>query len=228
MNDPLPAGAWLNVGSGDGAPDGWINIDGSWQAWFASHPVLARAARAVTGRAVGDWPRGIVCRDVRHGLGCDSESAAVIYSSHVIEHLNRRDARALLADAFRALRPNGVCRVVTPDLAAMVAQYQRSQATGDRVAADRFIDATLLSARNGVSANGHRSVLQWYRGHTGFHTHKWLYDVGSLCALFEDAGFRAPRQCGYLQSAIPRERLQQVEHASRIEDGAGIVVEATR
>jgi methyltransferase family protein len=227
VNRALPAGAWLNVGCGDTAPEGWVNIDGSWQAWFASHPVMARAARALTGRAVGHWPRGIVCRDVRSGLGFDDESVSVIYSSHLIEHLSRAEARALLGDAYRSLQPNGVCRVVTPDLASFVSQYLQLRATGDRQAADSFVDSTLL-AEPRDSNNGHHVALRWYRSRTAFDSHKWLYDADSLCALFEDVGFQAPRRCAYLDSAIPGERLRQVEHASRLKHGAGIVVEAIR
>jgi predicted SAM-dependent methyltransferase len=222
----FPEGVWLNVGCGNSAPAGWINIDGSWQAWLASHPLLARAARAVSGRAVGHWPRGIECRDVRKGLGRAADTAAVIYSSHLIEHLERHEALALLVDAHRTLCPGGVCRVVTPDLGALVAAYERSKVDGARDAADRFIAATLLAERNG---SAHASAAtRWYRARTAFHFHKWLYDAESLKVLFADAGFSAPRLCSYLDSRIALERLRQVEDASRVENGAGIVVEATK
>jgi hypothetical protein len=222
----LPDGFWLNVGSGASAPAGWVNVDGSWQAWLASHPLLARAAHAVSRRTVGHWPRGIECRDVRKGLGCATNTAAVVYTSHLIEHLGRNDARALLADAHRALSPGGICRVVTPDLAALVAAYRQSKASGALDAGDRFIAATLLTQPE-TSAQG-SPAHGWYLARTAFHFHKWLYDAESLRALFIEAGFTEPRVCAYLESRIPSQRLREVEDASRIEHGAGIAVEATR
>jgi hypothetical protein len=226
MTAHLPDGAWLNVGSGNSAPAGWVNIDGSWQAWLSSYPLLARAARVAAGRAVGHWPRGIECRDVRKGLGRAGSTAAVIYSSHLIEHLERDEARALLGEAYRTLRPGGICRVVTPDLAALIATYQQCKAGGAPDAGDRFVSATLLAAR-APAGNGSRAH-RWYLARTAFHFHKWLYDAESLQLLFVDAGFAKPRRCSYLESGIPVERLGDVEDASRIENGAGIVVEATR
>lgn len=226
MRKNVPDGLWLNVGSGDSAPAGWVNIDGSWQAWLASHPLLARAAHAVSRRAAGHWPRGIECRDVRKGLGRGANTAAVVYSSHLIEHLERHEARALLADACRTLSPGGICRVVTPDLAALVAAYQQGKASGAFDAGDRFVAATLLAPTES-SARG-SPLHGWYLARTAFHFHKWLYDAESLRALFIEAGFAEPRACAYLESRIPNQRLREVEDASRIEHGAGIAVEATR
>jgi predicted SAM-dependent methyltransferase len=225
MSGTLPDGLWLNVGSGDAAPRGWINIDGSWQAWFAARPLCARAARMFTGREVGHWPEGIVCRDVRRGLGVAPATSAVVYSSHLIEHLTRHEALALLIDAYRVLKQNGVCRVVTPDLAVLAQNYQQSR--GDPRAADRFVESTLLTVPQ-ASAAKNGNPLAWYRARTAFHFHKWLYDADSLAALFHEAGFTAVAARKYLESEIPAQRLREVEHESRAANGAGVIVEATR
>jgi len=215
---------WVNVGSGPNAPAGWVSVDGSWQAWLATRGVTASLARVITGREVGHWPAGIVCRDVRRGLGFPASSAAVVFSSHLIEHLHRSEALAMLRDAHRVLRPGGVCRVVTPDLARLVDAYvsARQHATA---AADRLQDALLLHparpARTGT-------LLGMYRRATAFDHHKWVYDGPSLCALFIEAGFTAPAVRDFLDSDVPAARLSQVEHADRVCDGAGICVEARR
>lgn len=212
----------LNVGSGPTVADGWVSIDGSWQARLAGHPLLARLATALTRREVGHWPRGIVCRDVREGLGVPPRSVAAIYSSHFIEHLKRDEALRFLQECHAALEPGGVCRIVTPDLRALIDRYLRAPASGD--AADAFMRASLLAEPNGTRARG---LLAWYRSRTQFDAHKWLYDAASLCALFEEAGFTNPARRDYLQSRIPADVLGRVELRSRIEDGAGVVVEAT-
>jgi predicted SAM-dependent methyltransferase len=217
-------GVWVNVGSGPSCPPGWMSMDGSWQAWLAGRRALAGAARLITGRAVGHWPTGIVCRDVRRGLGLAPGAASVVFSSHVIEHLHREDALRFLADAHQALHPGGICRVVTPDLAALVDVYVGSR-RDDPSAGDRLQDALLLHPQQSPHA---RPILGWYRRMTAFDHHKWVYDGASLSALFREAGFREPRVCAFLESDIPRERLAQVEHADRVRDGAGICVEARR
>lgn len=212
----------LNVGSGPVVVDGWVSIDGSWQARLARYPSLARIAKAVTGREVGHWPRGIVCRDVRNGLGVAPGTVSAIYSSHFIEHLRRDEALGFLRGCHTALEPGGVCRVVTPDLRALIAHYVESASSGD--AAETFMRASLLAEPARPDARG---LLAWYRRRTQFDHHKWLYDGASLCALFEEAGFKHPTTRQYLDSRIPEDVLRRVEHRARIEDGAGVVVEAT-
>jgi hypothetical protein len=221
---PIPEGLWVNVGSGPSSPPGWVSMDGSWQAWLAKKGVASWLARRVTGRDVGHWPAGIVCRDVRRGLGLAPASAAVVFSSHLIEHLHRADALALLRDVHRALQSGGVCRVVTPDLGGLVDAYvaARCQASA---AADRLQEALLLHPAEPPRTG---ALLGWYRRATAFDHHKWVYDAASLCRLFADAGFGTPGQRGFLESDIPAARLSQVEQPDRICGGAGICVEARK
>jgi hypothetical protein len=221
----LPDGPWLNVGSGPVAPQGWTCIDGSWQSRLAGS-AFARVAAALTGRDVGHWPSGIVCRDVRHGLGFAPGSVAVIYSSHFIEHLYRDEALAFLRDAHQTLKRGGVIRIVTPDLAAIVERYARARALGNGHQAASQLQAALhLRPPDADRASG---VLGWYRRRTSFDAHKFVYDGPALRALLIEAGFGQPVLRGYLESDLATERLALVEESSRIVDGAGICVEARR
>jgi predicted SAM-dependent methyltransferase len=221
---PIPDGLWVNVGSGPSSPEGWMSIDGSWQAWLAARGVAAPLARLLTGRDVGHWPKGIVCRDVRRGLGLAPGSASVVFSSHLIEHLHRSEALSLLRDAHRALQRGGVCRVVTPDLGGLVDEYVKGRGRND-AAGDRLQDGLLLHPAEPPTTG---ALLGWYRRATAFDHHKWVYDGESLCALFREAGFGAPAVRGFLESDISPERLALVEHADRVCGGAGICVEARK
>lgn len=220
------AGLFVNVGSGPDAPDGWVCIDGSWQAWFAHHPALAWIARRATGRVVGHWSRGIVCRDVRAGLHLPDASAAAVFSSHLIEHLHRSEALLLLRECRRVLRPGGICRIVTPDLSVLIDRYVEARANGGAHRAADVLQAGMLLRPPEIEAP--RSLLSAYRRRTDFDSHKWIYDGPGLCALFEEAGFSGPRVRGYLESDIPPARLAQVEQASRVLHGEGMCVEAVK
>ncbi len=228
MSD-LPEGPWINIGSGPHAAPGWVGIDGSWQAWLSRRPALARIASWLTGRAVGGWPREVMYRDVRRGLGYGSASVAVVFSSHCVEHLYRDEALALLCEVHRVLKAGGVCRIVVPDVAAVVGWYLEHRAGrpagGGKASSDLLLEMLSLRPQGAPRRTG---LLGWYRGRTDLDLHKWMYDGDGLIALFREAGFATPAVRPYLDSAIPAAALGAVERADRVENGAGVCVEARR
>ena len=223
----IPDGVRLNVGSGPVTAPAWINVDGSWQARLAGHRWIAAMASATLGVEVGHWPRGIRYRDIRRGLGCADRSVAIVYASHVLEHLYRDEALRFLRDARRTLVPGGVCRVVVPDVAAIVGWYlanRREPAETHTEASSDLLMHMLLLRRDRSGGSG---VLSTIRRWTDLHEHKWMYDEEGLAALFCEAGFARPVPRRYLDSLIPRDLLEQVERADRLCDGAGVCVEAS-
>jgi predicted SAM-dependent methyltransferase len=46
-----------------------------------------------------------------------------VYSSHVLEHFTRDQAKFLLDEAYRVLKPGGIVRIVVPDLEATCREY---------------------------------------------------------------------------------------------------------
>ena len=117
----------LHLGCGLVQPEGWINVDGSWNAWLAKHPFL-RAVVGTLGLVPRNqlevaWGRDTLVHDVRKPLPFASGSITAIYSSHLLEHLYVDEATRLLAECHRVLAPEGVLRVVVPDLRAIVEEY---------------------------------------------------------------------------------------------------------
>jgi predicted SAM-dependent methyltransferase len=55
-------------------------------------------------------------------IPCADDSAAAVYGSYMIEHLDRAEARAFLGEVRRILRPGGVLRIAAPDLARLGAR----------------------------------------------------------------------------------------------------------
>jgi SAM-dependent methyltransferase len=219
----------VNAGSGPADPRPWINIDGSWQARLAGHPLIARAGSRLLGIDIGHWPRGVRYRDVRRGLGYPDGSLAVVYASHLLEHLYRDEALRFLEDAHRALMPGGVCRIVVPDVEQIVHWYLAHQRepveTRREPSSDLLMGLMLLRPK---SAGRGAGPLRLARRLADLHEHKWMYDREGLTALFREAGFRCPAPRDFLDSTIPRTALEQVERRDRVADGAGVCVESRK
>ena len=100
--------ALVNIGCGATWHPAWTNLD--------VHPLSPQ---------VRSW-------DVSHGLPFGTEQVDVCYASHVLEHLTRAQARALLLESFRVLRPGGIIRLAVPDLEAIVREYLDVVARADK------------------------------------------------------------------------------------------------
>ena len=112
-------------------------------------------------------------------IPCADGSVAAVYSSHMIEHLDRGQARAFLAEVRRVLMPGGVVRIAAPDLSRLIRDYGR---TGD---ADEFVASTHM----GLSRpSGLRGWVRWTLA--GPRHHLWMYDGESLTRLLRQAGFK--------------------------------------
>jgi SAM-dependent methyltransferase len=228
----IPEGPWLNVGSGPSDATGWTHLDGSWQAKVAGHRWLLPVGRLLLRKDIGHWPTAVKYCDVRRGLGFKPGTVAVVYASHMLEHLHRVDALRFLEDVKRSLKPGGVVRVVVPDVAAIVGWYlehrgqaRRSTEEPKGSSSDLLMDMLLLCPRQ--RPNGHGPTA-WLKRTASLHDHKWMYDAEGLLALFAEAGFRNAESRGFLESAIPSARLADVEQADRVQDGAGVCVEASK
>ena len=69
---------------------------------------------------------GVIPHDVRRGMPFADESFDAVYASHVLEHLQPAAAATVLRECYRVLRPDGVARIVVPDLEAIARLYLQS------------------------------------------------------------------------------------------------------
>ena len=217
----MPDGPKINLGSWAHAPEDWINIDGSWNAWLSQRPRLRRAAEKAgvlpDWASDTEWPDNILVHDLRKPLPFPDDHAGAIYGSHVLEHLYLVEAEALLRECFRVLRESGVLRLVVPDLRAAVDEYASG---GD---ADSLNERLGLRDRLPPSGN---PAYRVYATLKDFHSHKWMYDEESLSARMQAAGFEDVRGMGYLESRI--DGIEAVELRHRVIDERGICVEGVR
>ncbi|MGI0025307.1 MAG: class I SAM-dependent methyltransferase [Nitrososphaera sp.] len=179
----------LNIGCGQTPTKGWRNYDNSWSIRLARVPILPNVMAklgfiskpqqefiSLAKNANIEWA------DVTKHIPENDQSVGVIYSSHMLEHLERGDAISFLKEARRVLKKGGIIRIAVPDIKYLVENYLRD---GD---ADNFIEKTLLTRKKA------KTLFEKIRYFvTGDRNHQWMYDGDSLCRLLSTVGFQKPR-----------------------------------
>ncbi|MBW4620819.1 MAG: methyltransferase domain-containing protein [Cyanosarcina radialis HA8281-LM2] len=61
--------------------------------------------------------------DLLKGLPYEDSYFDACYSSHLLEHLTQTEAQKLLSECWRTLKPQGVIRIVVPDLESVARNY---------------------------------------------------------------------------------------------------------
>lgn len=197
----------LNLGSGTECLDDWINIDNSFNARLAKCPrlryllfklnILSKKHYDV------DWAdhtHKIMIRDVSKKLPFDNESIDYIYSSHLIEHLNKEVGEKLLHECFRVLKKGGLFRLIIPDLELFANNYikeitdtQNSIDNTDFLMSERFLDQLNMSDKTRIPL-----IIKILHPE-----HKWMYDQYSLTALLTSCGFTSIRKMSYKEGDCP-------------------------
>jgi predicted SAM-dependent methyltransferase len=145
----------LCLGCGDAPIPGWTNID------------LGGAAD--------------VRLDLTTRLPLPAGSVELVYSEHLIEHLTCEQGVALMRECRRVLAPNGVLRIATPDLEALVDAWRGDWRDQDwvRWPGHEWIDTPARMLNQAFHGWGHRH----------------LYDERELVQRLRDAGFADVRRC---------------------------------
>lgn len=140
-------------------------------------------------------------------------SVDLVYSSHMIEHLDRNEVQSLLGEIWRVLNRNGILRLAIPGLRQKVDQYKSE---GD---ADAFIKSlhTCVEKPKSISSRLRYAFI-------GPRHHHWMYDEASICDLIRKFGFRAPIICAPGETTI--EHPDNLNLSERVEES--IYVEARK
>ena len=152
------SGLKLNVGCGRHVKEGWINID----------PAYENTLRL----------------DVREPLPFPNGSAAIVYSEHVMEHLEYPlEAGKFMAESLRVLQPGGLFSFALPDFVMHIRAYlDNDQAFYQKLYSypqDPWIRRTRMHTLNWI-----------FRA----YGHKYAYDVETLLLVLTEAGFVKARQ----------------------------------
>lgn len=147
----------LHIGSGLRHLPGWINVD------HQRHPGVDRVL------------------DVRRRL--PFTDVAAIFAEHFLEHLPLDEGTAFLRRCRAILRPDGILRLSTPNLAWVIATHFRVDDTIDPEGA--FSDCVGMN----------RAFYGW--------GHRFLYNRGTLALVLRSAGFADVSFHAYGESANP-------------------------
>jgi predicted SAM-dependent methyltransferase len=67
-------------------------------------------------------------RDLRKGIPAKTDSLELVYHGHMLEHLTYVDGIAFIKECFRVLQPEGLLRVLVPDLELWISNYSINNA----------------------------------------------------------------------------------------------------
>ncbi|MET9611864.1 methyltransferase domain-containing protein [Kitasatospora indigofera] len=144
-----------------------------------------------------DGDRVFTQLDISEPLPFADGSVDWVYAEHLIEHVTMPVAVGWLREARRVLRPGGVLRITTPDLA----RYLTGYVNDDGFLARHRRRLAMLGFGPPMPARPAFLVNQIFR----YYGHQWIYDLDELRHVLTRAGFEAGqvRECAYRQGIRP-------------------------
>ena len=198
----------LNIGSGENAVDGYINLDYSPNVLLSRFPLLKTMLRGVgvlRPEHMKLWDRRIQYKDARK-LNYPENSVELIYSSHFLEHIYYWQASELITACYKFLAPGGTIRLALPDY-TLVAKTFIEKLQRDPLEASWEFNRSLLSYPF------HRSEMLMFLVNSRFgHVHKWHPTQAMAEELLLEAGFKNPMFFEFQKGPYPE--LEVIEHRS--------------
>jgi predicted SAM-dependent methyltransferase len=133
-----------------------------------------------------------------------------IYCEHMIEHISWQNGQTMLCECNRVLKPGGVMRIATPDLAVILGLYSTTLSEEQK----HYIDWMVRRELPEVSTHKAAFVINNTFRNWG---HQFVYDGNLMTLALERCGFTDIRRCAYGESND--EHLRGIEmHGMHIGD----------
>lgn len=162
----------INLGCGDNPLPGWTNIDGGDGLWYHAphHPDIIPLDAFDALAAIAD-------------ASCD-----FVYSEHFYEHFTLADGFRMACEWARILKPGGVVRLATPDLAQEARIYLGQQLPTDRETFLRH-KRRWLGERHASESRRFLTPAMLFNFGTRLDGHQFIYDLETLHQQLQAAGF---------------------------------------
>jgi SAM-dependent methyltransferase len=211
----------LNLGCGTkiSSNSDVINIDWSVYLRVKSSRVLRtiapffiRGERLTRFNSLSD---NVIVHNLAKGLPFPSNSVDVVYHSHLLEHLDKDVARKFLLEVKRVLKPDGIQRIVVPDLEKscrdylshiLVSENDMNEANMHDSYISVIIEQSVRKESFGTSKQKplRRFIENTFLGDARRRgeTHQWIYDRISLSSFLKSLGYKSPQIQSYNKSQI--------------------------
>jgi predicted SAM-dependent methyltransferase len=175
----------INIGCGKSPTLNWKNYDNSPSIKLAKYHFLAKLLKKLKlinspqFELINFYKQNkVFFANASKSIPEPSNSVSIIYSSHMFEHLDKREATQFLAECYRVLKPNGIIRLAIPNIEIPVSEYLKNKD------ADVFIESTHLCLDR---PRTFREILKFLL--VGNRNHQWMYDGKSLSKKIASCGF---------------------------------------
>lgn len=198
----------LNIGSGENAVDGYVNLDYSPNVILSRFPFLKSAlnkAGVLKPEHLKTWDNKIKYKDARK-IRYKTNSLEAIYSSHFLEHIHYWEAQELLNSCHKFLAPGGKIRLALPDYKQITEGFLREY-MNDPITASWNFNRSLLSYPFQKS-----EMVMFFLNSRFGHVHKWHPTPAMAKELLVNAGFENPEFYDFQKGDFPD--LESLEHRS--------------
>ena len=153
-------------------------------------------------------------------LPINNSQADLVYCSHFIEHIPKRDVASFLKECFRILKKNGVLRLVLPDFRIMAQEYlfQRENKNNQKAVfmitsiIDQFIRTTpggdLQRTIDKIEASKNEDLINFIYERTGYKNNQKKFEKKNLLSIFlifhKLKSYLYKRYCKIVVSLLPR------------------------
>ena len=175
----------INIGCSESPTEDWLNFDCSFGLRFSKFYFLIKFLYKLN--LITQWQYRVASfykkNNIRYAnaakkIPLEDNSVEVVYSSHMIEHLTKSEAKSFLKQSYRVLNKGGIIRLAVPDLRRKAQEYLED---GD---ADKFVYETHMWYPEITSL-----FQKIYIFLTSPRHHLWMYDFNSMSKLLKECGF---------------------------------------
>jgi len=195
----------VNIGCGPQVAADWINYDSSLHVFLCKYRFIKKilySMRLISKQVYElSWPSDLIKRiDLRNGLPLRNETVDFVYCSHFLEHLIQNDAKKLLKECHRVLKPGCWMRIAVPDLRVIASKYLERDI--DFVLFNVSSKADLSNAFiNSLNLSDNRPFLERFLFPGSLH--HCMYDYDSLAKLLTNCGFSVIERRRYREGITP-------------------------